>query len=88
MKLSSGHNLWILIYKKHNYHGKYINYLGNFCQLLTIANILNPDQVQQKVSRDQYPNRLTIWVGGFKSLSLYRFKQCRPRIGVLIVCFQ
>ena len=35
--------------------GKYIKYLGNFCQLLTFANSLDPDQDQQKVSRDQYP---------------------------------
>ena len=54
---------------------KYINYLGDFCQLLTFANSLDPDQVQQKVSRDQYPNhlypnRLTPWVHGLKSASL------------------
>ena len=36
-------------------YGKYINYLGNFCQLLTFANSLDPDQAQQKASRDQYP---------------------------------
>ena len=57
---------------------KYINYLGDFCQLLTFANSLDPDQAQQKVSCDQYPNRLTLWVRGLKSLSLYRGKQGRP----------
>ena len=31
---------------------------GDFCQLLTFANSLDLDQAQQKVSRDQYPNRL------------------------------
>ena len=25
-------------------YGKYINYLGDFCQLLTFANRLDPDQ--------------------------------------------
>ena len=48
-------------------YGKYIYYPGNFCQLLTFANSLDPDQAQQKVSRDQYPNRLTLWVRGLKS---------------------
>ena len=47
-------------------------YVGDFCQLLTFANRLDPDQAQQKVSRDQYPNRLypnrlTLWVHGLKS---------------------
>ena len=36
-------------------YGKYINYLGDFCQLLTFANSLDPDQAQQKTNRDQYP---------------------------------
>ena len=36
-------------------YGKYINYLGEFCQLLTFANSLDPDQAQQKASCDQYP---------------------------------
>ena len=27
-------------------YGKYINYLGDFCQLLTFANSLDPDQAQ------------------------------------------
>ena len=57
-------------------YGKHINYLGDFCQLLTFANSLDPDQTQEKVSPDQYPNRLTLWVRGLKSLSLYRGKQC------------
>ena len=48
-------------------YAKYIYYLGYFCQLLTFANSLDPDQTQQKVSRDQYPNRLTLWVRGLKS---------------------
>ena len=57
----------------------YINYLGNSCQSsVNICNQFGLHQVQQKVSRDQYPNRLTLWVGGLKSLSLYRGKQCRP----------
>ena len=59
-------------------YDKYINYQGDFCQPLTFANSLDPDQTQQKVSRDQYPNRLTLWVRGLKSLSLYRGMQCRP----------
>ena len=51
--------------------GRYINYLGEFCQLLTFSNCLCPDQAQQKVSRDQYPNRLypnrlTLWILGLK----------------------
>ena len=46
----------------------YINCLGDFCQLLTFANSLDPDQAQQKVSRDQYPNCLTLWV---RDLNLY-----------------
>ena len=37
-------------------YGKYIYYLGYFCQLLTFANSLAPDQAQQKVSCDQYSN--------------------------------
>ena len=36
-------------------YGKYINYLGEFCQLLTFPNSLDPDQAQQKASCDQYP---------------------------------
>ena len=48
-------------------YGKYIFYLGYFCQLLTFANSLDPDLAQQKVSRDQYSNRLTLWVCGLKS---------------------
>ena len=48
-------------------YGKYIYYLGCFCQLLKFANSLDPDQAKQKVSRDQYPNRLTLWVRGLKS---------------------
>ena len=36
-------------------YGKYINYLGDFCQLLTFGNSLDPDQAQQKASHDQYP---------------------------------
>ena len=53
-------------------YGRYINYLGDFCQLLTFANSSDPDQAQQKVSRDQYPNplypnRLTLCVHGLKS---------------------
>ena len=57
----------------------YINYLGDSVKvLLTFANSLDLHQVQQKVSRDQYPNRLTLWVCGLKSLSLYQSKQCRP----------
>ena len=59
-------------------YDKYINYQGDFCQLLTFANSLDPDQAQQKVSRDQYPNRLTLWVRGLIFLSLYLGKQCRP----------
>ena len=51
-------------------YGKYINYLGDFCQLLTFANSLDPDQAKQKVTRDQFPNRLPIRVRGLKSLSL------------------
>ena len=35
-------------------YGKYIYYLGDFCQLLTFANSLDLDQAQLKVSRDQY----------------------------------
>ena len=68
----------------------YINCLGDFCQLLTFTNSLDlhVDQTQQKVSRDQYPNRLTLCVHGLKSLSSYRGKQCRPCRVVLIVCFQ
>ena len=58
-------------------YGKYINYLCDYCQLLTFTNSLDPDQAQQKVSRDQYRNRLTPWVRGLKSLSLYWGKQCR-----------
>ena len=66
-------------------YGQYIKYLGNFCQLLTFANSLDPDQAQQKVSRDQYPNRLTLWVRGFKIFifvsgqavhALKRFSDC------------
>ena len=56
-------------------YGKYITYLGDFCQLLTFANSLDPDQTQQKVTRDQYPNRLILFVRGLKYLSLYRGKQ-------------
>ena len=67
--------MWIFIYQ-------------NISTLLTLANSLDPDQAQQKVSRDQYPNRLTLWVRDLKSLSFYLGKQCRPWIGVLIVCFQ
>ena len=48
-------------------YGKYIYYLDYFCQLLTFANSLDQDQAQQKVSRDQYPNRLALWVCGLKS---------------------
>ena len=59
---------------KHVYD-KYINYLGDFCQLLTFANSLDLDQAQQKVSCDQYPNCLTLWVHGLKSLSLCRCVQ-------------
>ena len=36
-------------------YGKYNNYLGDFCQLFTFANSLDPDQAQQKASRNQYP---------------------------------
>ena len=56
----------------------YFNCLGDFSQLLTFANSLDPDQAQQKVSRDQYPNRLTLSVRSLKSLSSYRDEQCRP----------
>ena len=56
----------------------YISCLGDFCQLLTFANSLDPDQAQQQVSCDQYPNRLTLWVCGLKSLFSYRGEQCRP----------
>ena len=59
-------------------YDNYINYQGDFCQLLIFANSLDPDQAQQKVSCDQYPNRLTLWVRGLKAESLYRGKQCRP----------
>ena len=58
-------------------YDKNINHLGDFCQLLTFVNSLYPDQAQQKFSRDQYPNRLILWVRGLKSLSLFRGKQCR-----------
>ena len=37
-----------------------INYRGDFCQLLTFENSFYPDQDQQKVIRDQYPNHLTL----------------------------
>ena len=57
-------------------YGKYINYLGDFCRLLRFANSFDPDQAQQKVSRDQYPNRLTLWVRDLKSL--YLGKHCKP----------
>ena len=59
-------------------YDKYINHLGDICQLLTFSYSLGPDQAQQKVSRDQYPYRLTLWVRVLKSLSLYRGKQCSP----------
>ena len=65
-------------------YGQYKTYLGDFCQLLTFANSLDPDRAQQKVSRDQFPNRLTlgpwfklfIFVSGRAVQALKRCSDC------------
>ena len=66
-------------------YSKYINYLGDFCQLLTFANSLDPDQAQQKASHDQYPKpydtlgpwlNIFIFVSGKAVQALNRCPNC------------
>ena len=66
-------------------YGKYINYQGDFCQLLTFAISLDPDQAQQKASHDQYPKpfdtlglwfKIFIFVSGQAVQALNRCSDC------------
>ena len=66
-------------------YGKYINYLGDFCQLLIFANSLDPDQAQQKASHDHYPKpfdtlgpwyKIFIFVSGQAVQALNRSSDC------------
>ena len=53
-------------------YGKYINYLGDFCQLLHLQKVWTQIRPNRKPVVISIQNHLTLWVRDLKSLFLYR----------------